>query len=56
MYRYPTENIFDEDIDCILSFLFEYQSAEQKQQRYIPVYNLFMQLDLAANYYLFSLD
>ena len=28
MYRYPTENIFDEDIDCILSFLFEYQSAE----------------------------
>ena len=32
MYRYPTEDIFDEDIDCILSFLFEYQSAKQKQQ------------------------
>ncbi|MDM1345081.1 hypothetical protein HXZ95_12700 [Acinetobacter pseudolwoffii] len=55
MYRYSTEDIFDEQIDCILRFLFEYQSAEQKQQRYIPVYNLFMQLDLAANYYLFSL-
>ena len=36
MYRYPTENIFDEDIDCILSFLFEYQSAEQKTATLYP--------------------
>jgi len=32
MYRFPTENIFDEQIDCILRFLFEYQPVEQKQQ------------------------
>ncbi|MGV2947851.1 hypothetical protein [Acinetobacter sp. AGC35] len=55
MYRYPTEDIFDEQIDCILRFLFEYQPVEQKQQLYGSVYTLFMQLDLAAHYFLFSL-
>jgi len=42
-------------IDCILRFLFEYQPVEQKQQIYRSVYTLFMQLDLAAHYFLFSL-
>ncbi|WP_407306124.1 hypothetical protein [Acinetobacter sp.] len=55
MYRYRTEDTFDEQIDFILRFLFEYQPVEQKRQLYIPVYTLFMQLDLAAHYFLFSL-
>ncbi len=55
MYRYRTEDTFDEPIACILRFLFVYQPVEQKQQLYIPAYTLFMQLDLAAHYFLFSL-
>lgn len=55
MYQYRTEDNFDQEMDCILRFLFEYQSAEQKQQLYIPVSTLFMQLDLVSHYFLFSL-
>lgn len=34
VYQYQTEQMFDEDIDFILRFLFEYKSAEQKQKSF----------------------
>ncbi|QKW81647.1 MULTISPECIES: hypothetical protein [Acinetobacter] len=55
MYQYQTEQMFDEDIDFILRFLFEYESAEQKQKSFDQVQALFQQLDLASYYLLFSL-
>lgn len=47
--------MFDEDIDFILRFLFEYESAERKQKSFDQVQPLFQQLDLASHYLLFSL-
>lgn len=55
VYRYQTEQMFDEDIDFILRFLFEYESAERKQKSLDQVQALFQQLDLASHYLLFSL-
>jgi len=55
VYQYQTEQMFDEDIDFILRFLFEYESAEQKQKSFDQVQALFQQLDLASYYLLFSL-
>lgn len=55
MYQYQTEQMFDEDIDFILRFLFEYESAERKQKSLDQVQALFQQLDLASHYLLFSL-
>ena len=55
VYQYQTEQMFDEDIDFILRFLFEYESAEQKQKSFDQVQALFQQLDLASHYLLFSL-
>ncbi len=55
MYQYQTEQMFDEDIDFILRFLFEYESAEQKQKTFDQAQALFQQLDLASHYLLFSL-
>lgn len=55
MYQYQTEQMFDEDIDFILRFLFEYESAERKQKSLDHVQALFQQLDLASHYLLFSL-
>lgn len=55
MYQYQTEQMFDEDIDFILRFLFEYESAERKQKSFDQVQPLFQQLDLASHYLLFSL-
>ena len=55
MYQYQTEQMFDEDIDFILRFLFEYESAEQKQKSFDQAQTLFQQLDLASHYLLFSL-
>lgn len=50
MYQYQTEQMFDEDIDFILRFLFEYESAERKQKSFDQVQALFQQLDLASHY------
>ncbi|MGX5700837.1 hypothetical protein ACWKWF_14835 [Acinetobacter kookii] len=55
MYHYQTQNIFDQEIDFILRFLFEYDSPEQKQQSFAQAQALFQQLDLASHYLLFSL-
>ncbi|EXA57876.1 hypothetical protein J504_3431 [Acinetobacter baumannii 348935] len=55
MYQYQTEQMFDEDIDFILRFLFEYEPAEQKQKSFDQAQTLFQQLDLASPYLLFSL-
>ncbi len=55
MYQYQTEQMFDEDINFILRFLFEYESAEQKQKSFDQAQTLFQQLDLASHYLLFSL-
>ena len=55
MYHYQTQNIFDQEIDFILRFLFEYDSPEQKQQSFAQAQALFQQLDIASSYLLFSL-
>ncbi|TCB70985.1 hypothetical protein E0H88_06665 [Acinetobacter sp. ANC 4216] len=55
MYHYQTQNIFDQEIDFILRFLFEYDSPEQKRQSFAQAQALFQQLDLASHYLLFSL-
>ena len=41
MYHYQTQNIFDQEIDFILRFLFEYDSPEQKQQSFAQAQALF---------------
>jgi len=55
MYHYQTQHIFDQEIDFILRFLFEYDSPEQKRQSFAQAQALFQQLDLASSYLLFSL-
>ncbi|MFV5509489.1 hypothetical protein VXQ11_14350 [Acinetobacter sp. 197] len=55
MYHYQTEQMFDEDVDFILRFLFEYDVSEQKRKSFHYAYALFQQLDLASHYLLFSL-
>ena len=55
MYHYQTEQMFDEDIDFILRFLFEYDVSEQKRKSFHYACALFQQLDLASHYLLFSL-
>ena len=55
MYQYQTEQMFDEDIDFILRFLFEYDVSEQKRKSFHYACVLFQQLDLASHYLLFSL-
>lgn len=55
MYHYQTQDIFDEEIDFVLRFLFEYGTPEQKEQSYQQAFSLFQQLDLASHYFLFSL-
>jgi len=54
-YRYQTQDTFDDEIDFILRFLFEYATPEQKLQSFQCAYNIFQQLDLAAHYLLFAL-
>ncbi|MFV5503569.1 hypothetical protein VXP95_12265 [Acinetobacter sp. 226] len=55
MYHYQTEQMFDEDVDFILRFLFEYDVSEQKRKSFHYACALFQQLDLASHYLLFSL-
>lgn len=55
MYHYRTQDIFDQEIDFILRFLFEYDTPEQKQKSFKQAYTLLQQLDLASHYLLFSL-
>ena len=55
MYHYQTQNIYDEEIDFILRFLFEYAPIQQKRLLIGRAIYQFEQLDLAAQYLLFSL-
>ncbi|WP_313036359.1 hypothetical protein [Acinetobacter sp.] len=55
MYQYQTQDIFDQEIDFILRFLFEYDTPEQKQESFNQAYALLQRLDLALHYLLFSL-
>lgn len=55
MYHYQTQDIFDQEIDFILRFLFEYDTPEQKQESFEQAYALLQQLDIASHYLLFSL-
>lgn len=41
MYHYQTQDIFDQEIDFILRFLFEYDTPEQKQESFEQAYALF---------------
>ena len=55
MYRYNTEDHYDEEIDFILRYLFQYAEPKSKQALYPKVNDLMQSLDLAAGYLLFSL-
>ncbi len=55
MYQYQTQEIFDQEIDIILRFLFEYDTPERKQESFKQAYALLQQLDLASHYLLFSM-
>lgn len=55
MYHYQTQGMFDQEIDFILRFLFEYDLPEQKYKSYQQAHALLQQLDLASHYLLFSL-
>lgn len=46
---------YDHNIRDILDFLFTYQPPQLKQQHYDVIIQKFLQLDLPANYLLFSL-
>ncbi len=55
MYQYQTQDNFDQEIDFILRFLFEYDTPEQKQGSFNQAYAFLQRLDLASHYLLFSL-
>ena len=52
---YNTQTCYDDRIDSILHFLFDYSSTATKQLQYQKVIFDFQQLDLPALYLLFSL-
>lgn len=55
MYHYQTQDIFDQEVDFILRFLFEYETHEQKRKSFELAHALLQQLDLTSHYLLFSL-
>ncbi|RZJ20960.1 MULTISPECIES: hypothetical protein [unclassified Acinetobacter] len=55
MYQYQTQDNFDQEIDFILRFLFEYDTPEQKQGSFNQAYAFLQRLDIASHYLLFSL-
>jgi len=55
MYQYQTQDNFDQEIDFILRFLFEYDTPEQKQGSFNEAYAFLQRLDIASHYLLFSL-
>lgn len=52
---YDTQHWQDQYIDEVFRFLFEYAPPEMKFKRYQHIAQIFQQLDLSAQYFLFTL-